>query len=117
MLHNVVETWFKRVSEGDPLFETRGPCLKALTKAKAFVAHIHHSRKASECFNAKQRIVLEELRHQEAARAGPSDGRQAAAGALNDGWESMEAAELELGVAGFDPQHVPSPKRVYRLVS
>ena len=120
LLHNVVEVGFKRATKDDPSFETREPCLRALTKTKAFVAHIHNSWKASERFNAEQCLVLEELRYQEAVRAGPSGGRQAIAGVLNDEWdskESMEAAELEPGVAGFDPQHVPSPKRVYRLVS
>ena len=45
---------------------------------------------------------------------------QAPAGWVDDGSdskESMEVAELEPGVLGFDPQDVPSPKRVYRLVS
>ena len=109
LLHNVVEAGFKRASEDDPTFETREPCLRALTKAKAFVAHIHHSRKASERFNSKQRIVLEELRHRQVAQVGPSGQRHAAAGGADDGSESeetMEAMELEPGVPGFDPQNV-----------
>ena len=120
LLHNVVEAGFKRATEDDPSFETREPCLRALNKAKAFVAHIHHSRKASERFNAKQRVVLEELRHRQVARVGPSGERHAPTSGVQDGSdseESMEAVELEPGVPGFDPQDVPSPKRVYRLVS
>ena len=117
LLHNVVDAGFKRGTEDDPSLETRAPCLNALAKAKAFVAHIHHSRKASERFNDKQRDALQDVRHREAARAGPS----ASGGAMvNDGSgseETQEAAELHPEVDGFDPHNVPSPKRVYRLIS
>lgn len=113
LLHNVVEAGFKTTqrSEDDPSWAARSQCLRALAKAKAFVAHIHHSRKASERFNEKQRMVLVELRHREASQAAAraDDG--------SDSEETMEAVELQPGVPGFDPCNVPNPKRVYRLTS
>lgn len=119
LLHNVVDAGFKNTTEEDSQ-DARAPCLNALAKAKAFVAHIHHSRKASERFNAKQRLVLDDVRHREAARGGPARQHAGALGAANDASDSeetLEAAELHPEVEGFDPQNVPRPKRVYRLVS
>ena len=67
LLHNVVDAGFKRTTEDDSSQDARAPCINALAKAKAFVAHIHHSRKASERFNAMQRLVLEDKRHRDLA--------------------------------------------------
>lgn len=100
LLHNVVEAGFK----------SGGQCSQTLAKAKAFVAHIHHSRKASERFNEKQRKVVEEIKRQDAAQAhGTSDE--------SDGDETLEEAEVQPGVPGFETDSIPAPRRVYRLTS
>ena len=115
LLHNVVEAGFPKPGRGGedpstPAWQSAHPCLRAVGRAKAFVAHIHHSRKASERFNEKQQSVLEELKGREA-------GPQTVSGDESDSDETMESVELEPGVPGFDPGNVPNPKRVYRLTS